>query len=218
MNKPIGIVGFIGDKTITEIQCCYCHELHEQDNIVHIPICKECLERLSEQFRKPESPISLLSEWILEKKLGKEKFEELLFQKLGIRRIKFEVLGTPIPKSRPRFSRRSGTMYTPRRTQDAEKSFLEQALCHKPSEPIKEPISLYIRFVMPIPKSTSKKKRQEMLEGKIQPAKRPDIDNLVKLVKDALNGIFWLDDSQIVTLFAQKVYGEIPKTEVEIRW
>lgn len=37
---------------------------------------------------------------------------------------------------------------------------------------------------------------------------RPDIDNLVKAVTDALNGILWKDDSQIVSLSAEKRYGE----------
>lgn len=133
-------------------------------------------------------------------------------------RIKFEVLGTPVSKGRPRFVRKTGIAYTPKRTQDAEKSFLYQALYHKPPEPIKEPVSLYIRFCMPIPKSTSKKKRQEMLQSPTPHTKRPDLDNLVKLVKDALNGVFWLDDNQIYNLHTEKIYGEVPKTIIEIRW
>ena len=50
------------------------------------------------------------------------------------------------------------------------------------------------------PKSISKKKRAEMLEGKIWPAKKPDSDNIAKVVLDALNGIAYHDDTQIIKL------------------
>ena len=58
------------------------------------------------------------------------------------------------------------------------------------------------------PKSISKKKRAEMLEGKIWPAKKPDSDNIAKVVLDALNGIAYHDDTQIIRLSVIKAYKE----------
>lgn len=58
------------------------------------------------------------------------------------------------------------------------------------------------------PKSISKKKRAEMLEGKIWPAKKPDSDNIAKVVLDALNGIAYHDDTQIIKLVVTKAYSE----------
>ena len=58
------------------------------------------------------------------------------------------------------------------------------------------------------PKSISKTKRAEMLEGKIWPAKKPDSDNIAKVVLDALNGIAYHDDTQIIKLSVTKAYKE----------
>lgn len=58
------------------------------------------------------------------------------------------------------------------------------------------------------PKSISKKKRAEMLEGKIWPAKKPDSDNIAKVVLDALNSIAYHDDTQIIKLIVTKAYKE----------
>lgn len=64
------------------------------------------------------------------------------------------------------------------------------------------------------PKSASKKAKVEMLEGKILPAKKPDIDNITKAVLDALNGVAYRDDTQVVEIRARKQYSE--KTRVEV--
>ena len=66
------------------------------------------------------------------------------------------------------------------------------------------------------PKSVSKKKRTEMLDGKILPAKKPDIDNVVKAVLDALNGVAYRDDTQVIELHVRKSYSEKPRVEVSI--
>jgi len=67
---------------------------------------------------------------------------------------------------------------------------------------------------MPIPKGTSKKKRAEM----IYHTKRPDLDNLVKFVKDCMNGIVWHDDSLVAELHAGKLYDENPRTAITVMW
>lgn len=59
-----------------------------------------------------------------------------------------------------------------------------------------------------IPKSTSKKARTAMLSGQTYPTKKPDVDNVVKIVLDALNGFAWHDDAQVIDLHISKTYTE----------
>ena len=68
----------------------------------------------------------------------------------------------------------------------------------------------------PIPKSASKRKRQAMLEKKIRPTKKPDWDNVGKVICDSLNGIAYRDDAQVVDSMVRKFYGEDPKVVVTI--
>ena len=67
-----------------------------------------------------------------------------------------------------------------------------------------------------IPKSTSKKKRELMLAGKIRPTKKPDFDNIAKIICDSLNGIAYQDDKLIVDGMFRKFYSEQPRVEVKI--
>lgn len=75
-------------------------------------------------------------------------------------------------------------------------------------------IALTCEFYCPIPSSLSKRKR-EQLNGELC-LKKPDIDNYVKLVCDALNGIAWEDDNVVASLYAVKLYDNEPRTEVYI--
>lgn len=77
-----------------------------------------------------------------------------------------------------------------------------------------EPLAMVITACYPIPKSTSKKNKDLMLENKIRPTKKPDLDNVAKVYQDALNSVIYHDDSQIVSLVVRKVYAEEPKVEV----
>lgn len=78
------------------------------------------------------------------------------------------------------------------------------------------PVSMQIvaRFVPP--KSVSKKRTQQMLEGKELPLKKPDVDNIVKVVADALNGVAYHDDTQIASVTAKKVYSALEGLDVRI--
>jgi Holliday junction resolvase RusA-like endonuclease len=67
-----------------------------------------------------------------------------------------------------------------------------------------------------IPKSVSKKKREQMLSGDIRPVKKPDTDNIAKIVLDSLNKIAYDDDSQIVELIVKKFYSDNPRVELEL--
>lgn len=130
-------------------------------------------------------------------------------------RIRFTIQGNPVAKGRPRFARRGNFVatYTPKNTAQAENEIQREALSHI-SEPITEPVELSIVFYMAIPRSTSKK-RSESLKNAPH-VKRPDVDNLAKLVLDALNGIAWKDDSQVYSMSVEKRYSDNPRTEVTI--
>lgn len=96
--------------------------------------------------------------------------------------IKFTVPGNPFGKQRPKFAR-MGTYtktYTPKKTTQHEKEvaecFLEVARGRRFKE--KEPLDIRIIAYYPIPQSTSKKRRKEMLEHRIRPTVKPDLDNV----------------------------------------
>lgn len=117
----------------------------------------------------------------------------------------------PTPKGRPRFTR-FGKPYTPKKTQEYEKQiadyFREQPQSFKFGKDI--PIAVNLVFGMPVPKNTSKKYVEAMTDGVIKHIKRPDADNMAKAVLDALNGLAWEDDSQIVRLSITKEYAKEP--------
>lgn len=128
--------------------------------------------------------------------------------------FEFKIPGKPIAKSRPRLGR-NGHVYTPKPTRIAEAlvKFYGLTIIKRPLE---EPLSMRIRFGMPIPKSYSKKQRKMITDGQLHHCKTPDIDNLAKLVLDGLNGVAYVDDKQIISLTAEKFYAEIPGTTVQI--
>ncbi len=132
--------------------------------------------------------------------------------------IKFTIPIIPQSKLRPRFARmgRFVKTYTPKKTREYEKLLLAKALPFKPQEIFTGPIQVKLSFGMPIPKSFSKKKRLEAISGELAHTKTPDLDNIIKGVFDSLNGIFFKDDKQIISLSAVKGYAEIPFIEVEI--
>ena len=97
---------------------------------------------------------------------------------------------------------------TPQRTLDAEHRLRDEYIRQNgPCRPFAGKVLVDCVFYAPVPKSWTKAKRQQALEGKLAYTSRPDIDNLVKLVLDALNGTAYEDDAQITGLSAQKVYG-----------
>jgi Holliday junction resolvase RusA-like endonuclease len=55
-----------------------------------------------------------------------------------------------------------------------------------------------------------------MLAQRVWPTKKPDADNILKLVADALNGLAYVDDKNIVTAHAHKVYSDRPRLEINI--
>lgn len=130
--------------------------------------------------------------------------------------ITFTVPGEPASKGRPRFSRASGRAYTPHKTLVAENWIRHHAIeAMDGRAPLDGPLSLQIRAFFSVPKSTTKAKRAEIEAGTVRPTKKPDADNIAKLA-DALNGIVFVDDSQVVTLHVFKLYAADPRMEISI--
>ena len=134
--------------------------------------------------------------------------------------IKFVVPGVPVAKGRPKF-RKVGKFvqaYTPAKTHKAEKFIAD---CFKrqietvPTE--YEHIGMTCNFYMPFPKGTSKKRQNEWHEIKFH-VKRPDLDNLIKTICDALNGIAFADDSAVTHMDVCKLYSKEPRTEVYLHY
>lgn len=123
----------------------------------------------------------------------------------------FEVPGKAQAKQRPRLGR-FGKVYTPNNTHSYENwiklCFIDK---YKNFVTLKEDIFMEILIYKGIPKSTSKKKKEQMLLGLIKPTTKPDIDNIVKSIFDALNKIAYNDDSQICFLQVRKIYAEEEK-------
>ena len=131
----------------------------------------------------------------------------------------FIVEGIPKPLKRHRHTRH-GRTYDP--SKKDKQALLYQVMRFKPKEPFTAPLRIIIVFYMPRPKAhfrTGKFKHLLKPEIPIQHSNTPDLDNLVKLVCDALNRVFYKDDSQISQLKAEKLYtdvGEQARTEVHI--
>ena len=117
--------------------------------------------------------------------------------------LTFHILGQPVAKGRPRISTRSGypIAYTPQKTRNAEADLRSQIISQLPVtfRPLEGPIILAIHFYIQKPKSARKKD--------LYPTTRPDIDNYIKSVLDAMNTVVFYDDNQVVFLSASKEYG-----------
>ena len=121
--------------------------------------------------------------------------------------------GQPVPKGRPRLAR-NGHTYTPEKTRDAELAVMQAAFCAG-IKPMAGPLLLEVNFHFQIPKSWSKKQQALAREYKVLPCSKPDIDNCLKLVMDALLDVAYLkDDSQVVGIVSRKYYSDEPHTYV----
>ena len=135
--------------------------------------------------------------------------------------IKFRYNGEAVGKGRPRVTARQGKFahaYTPKRTKDFEDAIRFEFMASncEPMPVYKREQSLKAAVLIgaSIPKSYSKKKQALCRDGMIVPAKKPDVDNVLKAVFDALQGYAYEDDSQIVVIVAEKMYSEEPFVEV----
>ena len=138
---------------------------------------------------------------------------------------RFTVYGEPVSKLRARTVRqqtKSGktftNSYTPEKTEIQEFNvvMVYKSIYRGFGFDADVPLRVVVTFFLQIPKSTSKIRKQRMLSGLVRPTKRPDVENVAKLIMDALNTVAYHDDSQIVELEVRKFYSDQPRTEIFI--
>lgn len=138
--------------------------------------------------------------------------------------ISFRVEGEPIGKGRPRVTARGGKFahaYTPKKTKEYEDKIRFEFMastCEK--MPVFEkgvPLKAEITIAFSIPQSYTKKKQEQCRNGLLVPTKKPDIDNVIKCIFDAIsNDYCFHDDSQVTEVVAEKIYSETPYVDVKI--
>jgi Holliday junction resolvase RusA-like endonuclease len=134
--------------------------------------------------------------------------------------VSFTIPGAARGKGRPRATTINGhaRMYADARTVNYEnlvRLAAYEAMAGR--KPFSGPVSMDTAVYIAPPQSASKKVRAAMLAGEIRPAKRPDLDNYIKAVGDAANGIVFVDDALIVDIFARKLFSDNPRIDVKIQ-
>lgn len=129
----------------------------------------------------------------------------------------FEVTGEIVGKARPRMNTYTGKAYTPTKTKNYEYLVKQSFLLKYPNAEVLEGrASVSILALFQVPKSTSKKNSEKMLNQQISPTKKPDIDNIAKIVLDALNKLAYKDDTQVVDLNIAKAYADRERLIIKI--
>lgn len=129
----------------------------------------------------------------------------------------FEIPGPVTGKGRPRINTYTCRAYTPNKTKEYEELAKQYFVLKYPRYiPIEGRVKVSIIAYFKIPKGTNKKNEELMLSGNISPTKKPDIDNIEKIILDAMNSLAFKDDNQITKLEIEKVYSEEEKVYVKI--
>lgn len=145
--------------------------------------------------------------------------QSLFDESRPLRRVVFAIPGQPVAKGRPKFARQGSFVrtYTPEKTATYEnlvKLAATQAMSGRP--PIEGPVELWLDINLQIPPSWSKKRQRDAAAGLVAATKKPDADNVLKAVKDGMNGIVWLDDAQAVEYRISKRYSTSPCVQVSV--
>ena len=130
--------------------------------------------------------------------------------------VELYIEGNPIPWKRAGRRRINGDVITYDRQLKEKEKIRWNLRSHFKGEPFTVPLDVTIEFKMPIPKSASRKQRQQMISGYISHMKRPDLDNLAKFILDCMTGPIFNDDAQIYSLNLKKQYGSDPVTKISI--
>lgn len=131
------------------------------------------------------------------------------------KRVELVINGKPFGKQRPRVMK-NGITYTPKETTNYETLVKQLYITYNGGIFLEGALKIKILAYFEIPKSTPKKNIPLMVNGNIRPIKKPDMDNIYKIIADSLNGIAYHDDSQIVQAEVDKYYSYQPRVEVII--
>lgn len=129
--------------------------------------------------------------------------------------IRFTIPGNPVPKARPRFA--NGHAFTPEKTRSYEEMvrlFAMKAMRGK--KMFTGAVSLSVTAFFPIPQSFTKAVREKAITGRFRHKKKPDWDNVGKIVSDALNGVVYADDAVVSDGAVKKRYSDFPRVEVYV--
>ena len=135
--------------------------------------------------------------------------------------ISFTVWGEPVAQGRGRAAVVNGKVivYDPKKSRDYKREVKAEAVKVRPEKPWEGPVSLTVKVYKSIPKSFSRRKRELALTGKIRPTTKPDLKNVIAGIEDALKGIIWRDDSQVVDFGdSGKWYSENPRVEIIVKY
>jgi Holliday junction resolvase RusA-like endonuclease len=139
--------------------------------------------------------------------------------------ISFELHGEPVAWKRaglrvvtPKNGGKPFAMvYTPALTRDYQRAVaLAAKVAMKGRTPLLGPLRLIVTAFLAVPKSWPIKRRDAALAGTVRPTGVPDWDNLGKQAADAVKGILWIDDSQVVDGTVRKYYDERPRLRIEV--
>ena len=134
--------------------------------------------------------------------------------------IYFEIPGNAQAQGRPRAGktkRGKVVMYDPKESREYKSYVRLIASQHRPRKLLEGQLEVFIKIYRQMPKSMTKKRKQAVMEGLHRPITKPDVTNIAKGIEDALNGIIYKDDSQIVDLHISKYYSDRPRVEVQIK-
>lgn len=136
--------------------------------------------------------------------------------------IRFTVIGEPVPQPRAKAARIGGfvRIYTPSTANDWKNRVIAAVQPYLPPEPLNSPLRMSVRFMFPRPAGhfgSGKKSATLKDSAPPRPSGKPDLDNALKAVMDALTDAgVWRDDCRVCDLVVSKVYADRPGAEIEI--
>lgn len=126
--------------------------------------------------------------------------------------IEIELAGAPMGKERLRLNKHVGSLFTPERTLTYEARLAAEGQHTMKGRPLLAgQLEIDMTAYFAIPKSKPAKWKAAALQGVIRPNKKPDIDNICKIVCDGLNLVVWADDAEIVSARLEKWYSDRPR-------
>jgi len=132
--------------------------------------------------------------------------------------MRFTIPIEPKPQKRDRITARGGFVRSYKDTKQAK--YETQIACmleqHRPEKPLEGALELRVICYLPIPKSKTKKFKAAAIAGEERPTGKPDCDNMLKNIEDIMEGIFYRNDSQIVTETVHKFYSGNPRWEITL--
>lgn len=137
--------------------------------------------------------------------------------------FEFEVSGKAVPQARPAASHIGGVYrrFDPPKCREYKAKVRESLYLQCPPKlnggaVYSGAVAIEVKEFRAMPSSWNKAKRLDALAGRIKPVSKPDTDNILKIVKDALNGVLWKDDAQVVSDKIEKVYAVMPRLKVKV--